>query len=904
MAGKLTLKDCAKQLKQNEGNVERALINLGLYPRVTKGMLLDADKIRKLSDHFREQQKQHAPGTESAVSSRSVRKISSTEVTERPKRARAERNISFINKLVQQKAEEKGSAKMTAVSTDTKITTPTPAPSKKIVQIKKTAPSAETPEAIPEPTPATPVKKAAAKKTVARKPATKEKKATPAAAKKIAAEPATKTKQIDNESSEVAAPVADKPKPVPHHLEALLNKQEEHKKQREEKERLLKEAIIENKRKKEEAPKETPASTAAPNKKAKGSTLTLDKKALDSRRRKHKQNISRSEARKKTSENQHVFQKPTAPVVREIKIPDAISVEKLANETALKTGVIIRKLMEHGMSVTANELLDKETAWIIVEELGHTPVDALVDDSEALLLKRDVVGNDLQPRAPVVTVMGHVDHGKTSLLDFIRQSRVASGEAGGITQHIGAYRVETTIGPVTFLDTPGHALFSQMRSRGAKITDLVVLVVAADDGVKPQTIEAINHAKSAGVPLIVAANKIDKPEADLERVKRELSTHDVLPEDWGGDTIIIPVSAATGEGVDKLLEALAMQTELLELKAAMDVPAAGVIVEARVDKGRGIVATLIVTRGVLKRGDSFLCGTESGRIRTMWDIANPKLETAPPSMPVEIQGLPGIPEAGTELIVVEDERVAREVADMRQEKVRMHKMVSRRLPLGSAADKATLLLDAANTINEWKELNVVVKADVEGSREALIAAFTAIAGKNAGVKIIHSAVGTVTESDIYLAQTGNGVIVAFNVRPDSRARKIAESRGVKIIVGNVVYELVEQVRAAVLGLLPPIVEETITGTAKVQSVFNITKIGNIAGCMVEEGVVRAKAPVRLLRDGVPVYTGNISSLYHFKNQAAEIRTGSECGIGISRFNDIKVGDVIEALERTETAPEL
>lgn len=719
----------------------------------------------------------------------------------------------------------------------------------------------------------------------------------PAPAAKAAAAGAATEKAAKKAAADSTPAAPEKSAAAPRNggydIAQLLGKQIAHKEQQAEKEKQLRDADRESKAKPAEK-------KAAPKS---GGTITLGQEALAHHRRKRKKSISRSEARQQTAENQHTFRKPAAPVVREVKIAETMSIGKLATEMALKSGAVIRKLMDHGMTVTTNELLDRETAWIIVEELGHKPVDAPADDEEMELLKQGGEGSDIQPRAPVITVMGHVDHGKTSLLDHIRKTRVAPGEAGGITQHIGAYRVETAIGPVTFIDTPGHALFTQMRARGAKVTDIVLLVVAADDGIKPQTVEAINHAQAAGVPLVVAANKMDKPEADLERVKRELSSNSLLPEDWGGDTIVIPVSAQTGEGVERLLEALAMQTELLELRAPLDVPAAGIVIEARVDKGRGTVASLVVQRGVLKPGNAFLCGSESGRIKTMWNLSNPRLDAAAPSMPVEIQGLSGIPEAGAELLVVEDERSARNIAALRQERARLGKRTARRLTVGEEQDP-TALLDAASSEQEWKELNIIVKADVEGSREAMAAALAGIAGKNAGVKVIHSAVGAVTESDIYLAQAGGSAIVAFNVRPDNRTCKLAESRSIKILSGNVVYDLVEKVQEAVLGLLSPTIEETVIGNALVQKVFGISKVGNIAGCLVEDGVVLSKAPLRLVRDGVVVHEGVMSSLHHFKDEAAEIRAGSECGIGISRYNDIKAGDKIEVLKRTEIAPEM
>ena len=679
--------------------------------------------------------------------------------------------------------------------------------------------------------------------------------------------------------------------------ENLLKKQEEHeRKKREETEKKIAKPLPAEAPKPAQAPKSRQSAPKMPA----AATITIGEDIIKKRERaRNRRQLTRSEAAQ--SAQQHVFQKPTEPIVREVRIPDVVSVSRLASDMSLKSGTVIRKLMEHGMTFTANEFLDKETAWIIVEELGHKPVDAPVDDAESELLGHNWDEEvERQSRAPVITVMGHVDHGKTSLLDYIRKTRVAAGEAGGITQHIRAYRVSSAIGTVTFLDTPGHELFTQMRARGAKVTDIVVLVVAADDGVKPQTVEAINHARAANVPIVVAANKMDRPDADLERIKSELSSNEVLAEDWGGDSPVIPVSATTGEGVDKLLDAISLQADLLELSAPIEVPATAVVVETRVDRGRGIVATLVVTAGVLKRGAAFLCGAESGRIRAMWNAELPSVEEAYPSVPVEIQGLTGVPEAGAQLFVLDDERKARDLATQRQRQNR-----DKQLSRGFSDSPATReLLDAVEATENWRELKVVVKADVEGSREALAATLSTVSGKNAGIKVVHSAVGGVTESDIYLAQASNGIIVAFNVRPSAKSRKLAESRNVPIIVSDVVYELVEKSRQSVLNLLSPTVEEKVVGSAEVLQVFNISKVGNIAGCRVIEGIVQSGVFVRLVRDSVKVYEGNLSSLRHFKDEVAEVRNGQECGIGIAKFNDIKVGDIIEAVQRIETPSEL
>lgn len=596
--------------------------------------------------------------------------------------------------------------------------------------------------------------------------------------------------------------------------------------------------------------------------------------------------------------NQHGFKQPVGQVVRELPVPENITVSRLAADMSVKTGEVIRKLMSYGLEeASTNMVLDRETAWVMVEEFGHKPVPmSEQEDPEKMLLQKEFDSAPKEPRPPVVTIMGHVDHGKTSLLDYIRKTRVASGEAGGITQHIGAYQVADSSGAITFLDTPGHALFSQMRARGAQITDIIVLVVAGDDGVKPQTQEAIAHAQAAAVPIVVAINKMDKPGADVERIKTELSNYGVLPEDWGGDAICAPVSAATGEGIEGLLDAIRTQSEILGLQAPRTIPAQGVVVEASIDKGRGVVATIVLKHGILRRGDYFVCGTESGRVRAMWNSTGDMLQEATPSMPVEIQGLSGMPDVGEDLIVMTDERKAREVAEVRQERYRL-----KRLSAGAAARPIARILN--NSI-EKTELNVIIKADVGGSREALAAALSAVSGKKAAIKVIYSAVGGVSESDINLARASGALIIAFNIRPSSKARKLAQSYGVRIMFGNVIYEIIENAEKSLLNLLDAEREEKIIGTAEVLKVFAISKTGNIAGCRVAEGIIRADVRARLVRDGVMVYEGDIDSLRHFKEQASEVRSGEECGIAIRRFNDIKVGDTIEAVLIVETPPTL
>ena len=843
---KRTLPECAKELGRPENEVKDAVVNLGVRKSVRAGFTLDEAAFLKLSEHFN-QSKAKKPAADKRPPSQ--RKIGETQITETRQRARPTRERPNVRELMEKRGLRKSADKPAAASQQTADKTATKEAKKSDYDSEKLLLLQQEKQQ--------------------REKVTQQPKAAEAKPAKFAEQKSDK--KLDAKSAEKSTkPSAEKPDAK---RESKLDATAEAK------------------------PAVRTEEKARPPK-ARGATIKIDNKVIV-RRRKHNKSISRREARQQTAE-QHGFQKPTAPVVHTVRIPGAIAVAQLASGMSLKSGEVIRKLMGHGMEVTANQLLDKETAWIIVEELGHRPVDTPIDDIERELLKQTADDVIMMARAPVITVMGHVDHGKTSLLDYLRKTRVAVGEAGGITQHIGAYRVESAIGPLTFIDTPGHALFTQMRAHGAEITDIVTLVVAADDGVKPQTIEAINHAKAAKAPIVVAANKMDKPEADLERVKRELADNGVLPEDWGGDAIVIPVSAASGEGVDALLEALATQAEILELKAPMNVPATGVVIETRIDKGRGVVATLIINGGKLRRGDAFLCGSESGRVRAMWDIANPSLEEATPSMPVEIQGLDGIPESGAQLIVLDDERKARDIADTRQVEIRSKMMMSH----GFSTIDATKLLNEASEKEERRELKVVVKADVEGSREALTGALTSITGKRAGVKVVHSAVGGITESDVYLAQASGGVIVGFNVRPNAKSRKIAKSRNVKIITDAVVYNLVENARAAVLGLLDPTIEETVVGAAEVLKVFNISKIGNIAGCVVSDGTIRARARARLMRDGVVVYEGRLSSLRHFKDEVGEVRSGGECGIGIGKFNDIKVSDIIEIIEQSETPPEM
>ena len=593
--------------------------------------------------------------------------------------------------------------------------------------------------------------------------------------------------------------------------------------------------------------------------------------------------------------DQHVFAKPVAPVVRDVAIGETISVADLAAQMSVKSAEVVKVLFTMGTMVTINQTLDQDTAMLVVEEMGHNAVEAKQDDPEAFLASTQEVEVDestFEPRCPVVTVMGHVDHGKTSLLDYIRKAKVTDGEAGGITQHIGAYQVSTNNGDVTFLDTPGHEAFGAMRARGAQATDLIILVVAADDGVKPQTIEAIKHAKNAGVPIVVAINKLDKESADSEKVKQELASEEVIPEDWGGDVMMIPVSAHSGSGVDELLDSVAMQSELLELKARPDGNATGTVVEARLDKGRGAVSTVLVQQGVLNYGDIVLVGRETGRIRAMVNDSGETIKTAGPSTPVEIQGLTGVPSAGDELIVVADERKAREAAEFRQSKER-----ETRLARQQAAKLENMFSQMSE--GEVKTVNVLIKGDVQGSIEALSESLTKLSTEEVKVSIVHGMVGAINESDINLAMASSGVVIGFNVRADAQARKLAEQEDVQIRYYSIIYEVIDDVKAAMEGLLDPEIREDVMGHVEVREVFRAPKIGTIAGCYVTEGVVKRNANVRIVRDGVVIFEGNIDSLRRFKDDVNEVKMGTECGIGVVNYSDIKEGDQLEIFEKVE-----
>ena len=590
------------------------------------------------------------------------------------------------------------------------------------------------------------------------------------------------------------------------------------------------------------------------------------------------------------------FQAPTEPVVQEVHIPETISVADLAHKMSVKASEVIKQLMKLGQMVTINQQLDQETAMIVVEEMGHKAFAAKLDDPDAFLEEEGAAEgqHELLPRAPVVTVMGHVDHGKTSLLDSIRRARVAAGEAGGITQHIGAYHVDTPRGMVTFLDTPGHEAFTAMRARGAKATDIVILVVAADDGVMPQTKEAIHHAKAAGVPIVVAMNKIDKPEANPERLKSELVAEEVVPEDFGGDSPFVPVSAKTGQGIDELLEQVLLQAEVLELKAAKDSLAKGLVIEAKLDKGRGPVATVLVQSGTLKRGDVVLAGSTYGRVRAMLDEDGKPATEAGPSIPVEIQGLTEVPQAGDEFMVLADERRAREIATFRAGKYRDVKLAKQQ-----AAKLENMFADM--TAGDVQTLPLIIKADVQGSQEALASSLLKLSTDEVKVQIVHAAVGAISESDINLAIASKAVVIGFNVRADAGARKVAEHNDVDLRYYNIIYDAVDEVKAAMAGMLAPEQREEIIGTAEIRTVFVATKIGTIAGSMITSGHVTRNARFRLLRDNVVVYTGEIESLKRMKDDVKEVREGFECGIKLKNYSDIKEGDQLEVFEIKEVA---
>ncbi len=607
----------------------------------------------------------------------------------------------------------------------------------------------------------------------------------------------------------------------------------------------------------------------------------------------HRRSRKSSRLRKTGQLQVQAFTKPTAPIIREVSIPETITVGELAQKMSVKGVEVIKTMMKMGAMATINQVIDQETAALLVEEMGHKAKLMSAHALEESFAKDHLAEGEQLPRAAVVTIMGHVDHGKTSLLDYIRRTKVTSSEAGGITQHIGAYHVETDKGVITFLDTPGHAAFTAMRARGAKLTDIVILVVAADDGVMPQTVEAINHAKAANVPIIVAVNKMDKPEADPDRVKNELAKQGLIPEEWGGETIFVPISAKTGQGIDQLLDSILVQSEMLELKAIADCSARGVVIESRLDKGCGAVASLLVQQGTLRKGDLVLAGFEYGRVRAILDENGLPVEKAGPSIPVEILGLSGIPNAGDEFMVVEDERRAREVALFRQGKFREVKLAKQ-----NAAKLETILSRMGDDKTE-RTLHIVLKADVQGSAEALMQALSELSTPEVRVKVVSSAVGGINESDVNLALASNAIIIGFNVRANNEARKLIEFEGVDVHYHSIIYDVINEVKRAISGFLAPEIQEKITGLAEVRDVFRSSKMGAIAGCMVLEGTIKRNNSIRVLRDNIVVFQGILESLRRFKEDVTEVRSGMECGIGVKSYNDIKPGDQIEVFEKVE-----
>jgi translation initiation factor IF-2 len=615
----------------------------------------------------------------------------------------------------------------------------------------------------------------------------------------------------------------------------------------------------------------------------------------------HKKGRARPETRRRAAtvatDRKHGFELPTQPMQREVAVGETITVAELAQKMAVKANEVIKTMLNMGVMATINQPVDQDTAVLVIEEMGHVAKVLKADQVEEALQSGMEASDEALPRPPVVTIMGHVDHGKTSLLDYIRRTKVAAGEAGGITQHIGAYHVETPRGVITFLDTPGHAAFTAMRARGAQVTDIVVLVVAADDGVMPQTKEAVQHAKAAGVPIVVAVNKIDKHDADPERVRNELSQEGVIAEEWGGENIFVPVSAKTGEGIDKLLESILLQAEVLELKAVKDAPAIGVVLEASVERGRGAVATVLVKRGTLRIGDSVVAGEQFGRVRALFDERGQEVESAGPSIPAQMLGLSSPPNAGDELLVVDSERKAREVALYRQGKFRDVRL-ARQAGLKSEDAFAQLGEDSKGTVN------LLIKADVQGSAEALREALTKLSTAEVSVKVISSGVGGLTESDVMLAAASRARIIAFNIRADAAARDAMRDQNVEVRYYSIIYEAIDDIRTALTGMLAPEVKEQIVGLAEVREVFRSSKFGTVAGCLVVDGYVRRNNPIRVLRDNVVIFQGELESLKRFKDDASEVRAGTECGIGVKGYNDVRVKDQIECFERVEVARQL
>jgi translation initiation factor IF-2 len=623
--------------------------------------------------------------------------------------------------------------------------------------------------------------------------------------------------------------------------------------------------------------------------------LTADERARRSSAGTRKKVRVRPAEQARTSSGQHGFSRPTAPIQREVFIGDNIVVSDLANKLAMKGSDVVRALFKMGMMTTINEVIDHDTAVLVVEELGHKATKT-TDDAAEQALEAQVVtagSGEGDTRPPVVTIMGHVDHGKTSLLDYIRRTKVATGEAGGITQHIGAYHVGTDRGVITFLDTPGHSAFTSMRARGAKLTDIVVLVVAADDGVMPQTIEAVNHARAAKVPLIVAMNKMDKPEANPDNIKQGLVKIEVVPEEWGGDVQFVPVSARTGDGVDALLEAISLQAELMELRAVVDARSTGVVIEASLDKGRGPVATVLVQKGTLKKGDYLVCGVQYGRVRALFDENGKQTDSAGPAIPVQVLGLSGVPDAGDDFVVVADERLAREVAQQRETKRRESRLVKQP---GQKMEDVIAQMGAANGM---QTLNIVVKADVQGSAEALRESLVALSNEMITINVIESGVGGITESDATRAASARAVIIGFNVRADASARKVIENNGLDLRYFSIIYDVIDQVKQVASGMLGVEIREEIIGIAEVRDVFRSSKFGAVAGSLVVEGTVRRNKPIRVLRNSVVVFEGELESLRRFKENVEAVQSGTECGIAVKAYNDVQPGDQIECFERIE-----
>ncbi|MGH8107089.1 MAG: translation initiation factor IF-2 [Arenimonas sp.] len=623
--------------------------------------------------------------------------------------------------------------------------------------------------------------------------------------------------------------------------------------------------------------------------------LTADERARRSAGNRRKPRLKVVEA-SRSATGQHGFSKPTAPILREIFIGDSIVVSELANKLALKGGEVVRALFKMGVMATINQVIDHDTAVLVVEELGHKATKVEDNDAESALeaVKVEVQGEQ-KPRPPVVTIMGHVDHGKTSLLDYIRRTKVATGEAGGITQHIGAYHVETEKGVISFLDTPGHSAFTSMRARGAKLTDIVVLVVAADDGVMPQTIEAVNHARAAKVPLLIAVNKMDKPDANPDNVKQGLVALEVVPEEWGGDVQFVPVSAKTGMGIDALLDAISVQAEVMELKAVYDTLATGVVIESSLDKGRGPVATVLVQQGTLKKGDYLVCGVHYGRVRALFDENGKQTDSAGPSIPVQVLGLSGVPDAGDDFVVVSDERLAKDVAQQRDAKRRESRLIT------SAGSRMEDIMASMGQNNGMQTLNILVKADVQGSVEALRQSLTGLSNEMIRINVISSGVGGITESDATLAAASKAVIIGFNVRADATARKIIESNGLDLRYFSIIYDVIDQVKQVASGLLGKEIREEIIGIAEVRDVFRSSKFGAVAGSLVIEGTVKKNKPIRVLRNNTVIFEGELESLRRFKDLVEEVKSGTECGIAVKAYNDVQPGDQIECFERIEFA---